>query len=261
MQWGTGWGSTRSARPSRRVRCFPRAGWAPPGSSASTSASKRRLPRVHPGAPTSAVLISGSSAATRTRVRRRMSSAATARRSTRRRPASKFKMRCGRPCVRVRWTGLDAAGGAREALDSLTYREAAIAAFEQATSRPLPRPAPSPPPFAGAAAASPPSPPFGRGGAPRRSGLGADGPTTAGSAAPSPASAHAAPSRTSWSTRRRGRRCAGRWTRSSMPPPTLSLGAALVGRRRRSCPGPARTGLPVVPGRRSWRAATDHDSE
>ena len=44
----------------------------------------------------------------------------------------------------VRWTGLDTAGDTWEPLDNLTNCEAAIAAFEQATGRPLPRLAPPP---------------------------------------------------------------------------------------------------------------------
>ena len=56
----------------------------------------------------------------------------------------KFKMRYGRPYVLIGWTGLDAAGHTWEPLDNLTNcePEAAIAAFEQATGRSLPRPAP-----------------------------------------------------------------------------------------------------------------------
>ena len=55
-------------------------------------------------------------------------------------------LRYGRPYVLVRWTGLDAAGDTWEPLDNLTNCEAAIAAFEQATGRSLPRPPPTPPP-------------------------------------------------------------------------------------------------------------------
>ena len=55
-------------------------------------------------------------------------------------------MRYGRPHVLERWAGLDAAGDTCEPLrvrvDNLTYCEAAITAFEQATGRQLPRPAP-----------------------------------------------------------------------------------------------------------------------
>ena len=56
-------------------------------------------------------------------------------------------MRCGRVYVMIGgWTGLDAAGHTREPLDNLNLThcepEAAIAVFEQATGRPLPRPAP-----------------------------------------------------------------------------------------------------------------------
>jgi hypothetical protein len=72
----------------------------------------------------------------------------------------KFKQRYGRPYVLVRWTGLDAAGDTWEPLDNLTNCEAAIAAFERATGRSLPRPAP-PPPFARAAGAPAPLPPAG----------------------------------------------------------------------------------------------------
>jgi hypothetical protein len=72
----------------------------------------------------------------------------------------KFWMRSGRPYVLVRWAGLDAAGDTWEPLDNLTNCEAAIAAFERATGRFIPRPAP-PPPFAGAAGAPPQLPPAG----------------------------------------------------------------------------------------------------
>jgi len=72
----------------------------------------------------------------------------------------KFKMRYGRPYVLVRWAGLDAAGDTWEPLDNLTNCEEAIAAFEQATGRSLPRPAP-PPPCAGPAGAPAPLPPAG----------------------------------------------------------------------------------------------------
>ena len=71
----------------------------------------------------------------------------------------KFKMRYGRPYVFVRWTGLDSAGDKWEPLDNLTNWEDAIAAFEQATGRSLPRPAPPPP--IGTAVAPPPIPPTG----------------------------------------------------------------------------------------------------
>ena len=71
----------------------------------------------------------------------------------------KFKMRYCRPYVLVRWTGFDAAGDTWEPLDNLTNCEAAIAAFEQATGRSLPRPAPPPP--TGTAVAPPPIPPTG----------------------------------------------------------------------------------------------------
>ena len=55
----------------------------------------------------------------------------------------KLKVCYGRPYALVRWTGVDAAGDADtwEPLDKLTKCEAAIAAFEQATSRSLPGPA------------------------------------------------------------------------------------------------------------------------
>ena len=118
-----------------------------------------------------------------------------------------FKMRYGLPYLLVRWTGLDAAGDTWEPLDNLTNCEAAITAFEQATGRSLPRPPPTHPLLTGTAAvARPPIPPTGfkveaappgdlrtelKG---RPFSIG--GPTTACSAAPSPASARAAPSRT-----------------------------------------------------------------
>ena len=47
----------------------------------------------------------------------------------------KFMMRCGRPYVLERWTGLDAAGDTWEPLDNLTNCSAAIAAFEASSSR------------------------------------------------------------------------------------------------------------------------------
>ena len=71
----------------------------------------------------------------------------------------KFKMRWGRPYVLVRWAGLDASGDTWEPLDNLTNCEDAIAAFERATGRSLPRPAPPPP--AAAAGAPQPIPPAG----------------------------------------------------------------------------------------------------
>ena len=110
-------------------------------------------------------------------------------------PASAaFSVHHGRQYVLVRWTGLNAAGDAWEPLDNLTNREAAIAAFEQATGRSLPRPPPPPPLLAGAACAPTPirltgftveeAPPDAR----RWAGpCSTGGPTTAGSAAPSPA--------------------------------------------------------------------------
>ena len=55
------------------------------------------------------------------------------------------------------WTGLEAAGDKWEPLDYLTNCEVAIAAFEQATGRSLPRPAPAPAPPPLAAAGAPPS--------------------------------------------------------------------------------------------------------
>ena len=66
----------------------------------------------------------------------------------------KFKMRYGRPHVLVRWAGCDASGDTWEPLDNLTNCEEAIAAFEQATGRALPRPSPVPPALPGA----PPAP-------------------------------------------------------------------------------------------------------
>ena len=71
----------------------------------------------------------------------------------------KFKMFNGRPYVLVRWTGLDAAGDTWEPLDNLTNCEGAIAAFEQANGRSLPRPAPPPP--NGTAVTPPPIEPTG----------------------------------------------------------------------------------------------------
>ena len=72
-----------------------------------------------------------------------------------------YKMRYCRPSALVRWTGLDAAGDTWEPLDNLTNCEAAIAAFEQATGRSLPRPPPPPPPLAGTAGVPSPIPPVG----------------------------------------------------------------------------------------------------
>ena len=69
-----------------------------------------------------------------------------------------FKMRWGRPYVLVRWAGHDASGDTWEPLDNLTNCEEAVAAFERATGRSLPRRAPPPP---AAAAAPPPIPPAG----------------------------------------------------------------------------------------------------
>ena len=69
----------------------------------------------------------------------------------------KFKMRWGRPYVLVRWAGCDASRDTWEPLDNLTNCEAAIAAFERTSGRPLPRPAPPPP----AVAAPLPIPPAG----------------------------------------------------------------------------------------------------
>ena len=66
-------------------------------------------------------------------------------------------MRWGRPYVLVRWAGCDASRDTWEPLDNLTNCEAAIAAFERASGRPLPRPAPPPP----AVAAPLPIPPAG----------------------------------------------------------------------------------------------------
>ena len=70
-------------------------------------------------------------------------------------------MLCGRPCVLVRWFGLDAAGDTWEPLDNLTDCEAAIAAFEQAAGRFLLRPAQPSPPLAAASGEPPPIPPAG----------------------------------------------------------------------------------------------------
>jgi hypothetical protein len=93
----------------------------------------------------------------------------------------KFKKRYGRPHVLVRWAGRDASGDTREPLDRRANCEEAIAAFERATGRSLPRPAAAPPAVPGA----PPAPirvaPAGfigrgrAGGRPGR-GLGAGGP-------------------------------------------------------------------------------------
>ena len=65
----------------------------------------------------------------------------------------KFKMRYGRPYVLVRWAGCDASGDTWEPLDNLTTSNCAqaIAAFEQAIGRSLPRPALAPPVLPGAA--------------------------------------------------------------------------------------------------------------
>jgi hypothetical protein len=63
----------------------------------------------------------------------------------------KFKMRYGRPYVLVRWAGCDASGDTWEPLDNLTNCAQAIAAFEQAIGRSLPRPALAPPVLPGAA--------------------------------------------------------------------------------------------------------------
>jgi hypothetical protein len=66
---------------------------------------------------------------------------------------------CSRSVVRWRrWAGCDSSGDTWEPLEPLTYCEAAaaLAAFEQATGRAMPRPAQSPP--AAAAAAPPPLP-------------------------------------------------------------------------------------------------------
>ena len=76
--------------------------------------------------------------------RRRRAEAPPARR--RRQDLLKSKMRHGRLYLLVRWMGLDAAGEIQKPLDNLTNNEAAIAAFEQATVRSLPRPAPLTPP-------------------------------------------------------------------------------------------------------------------
>ena len=179
----------------------------------------------------------------------------------------KFKMRYGRPYVLVRWTGLDAAGDTWEPLDNLTNCEDAIAAFEQATNRSLPRPAPPLP--TGTAVAPPPIPPTRIGftveAAARRrrpatwalrwwAGLGSTGGLTmAGSTAPSLASARAAPSRTLWPKTGRRRRCASsrctaRRTRSSTPPVPLTASAGCFSRRsrRRVWPEPFDPGPPTL---------------
>ena len=57
----------------------------------------------------------------------------------------KFKVLWGRPYVLVRWVRHDASGDTWEPLDNLTNFEEAIAAFERATSRSLPRRARPPP--------------------------------------------------------------------------------------------------------------------
>ena len=116
----------------------------------------------------------------------------------------KFKMRWGRPFVLLRWAGHDASGDTWEPLDNLTNCEEAVAAFERATGRSLPRRAPPPP----TAAAPPPRrcrfrwqvsrwtrawrrrATFERRSWGARSSTG--GPRTGGSAAPSPASARGA---------------------------------------------------------------------
>jgi hypothetical protein len=54
------------------------------------------------------------------------------------------------PAVLVRWAGRDASGDTREPLDRLTNCEEAIAAFERATGRSIPRPAAAPPVVPGA---------------------------------------------------------------------------------------------------------------
>ena len=66
-------------------------------------------------------------------------------------------MRWGRPYALVRWAGCDASRDTWEPLDNLTTFEEAIASFERALGRPLPRPAPPPP----AVAAPLPIPPAG----------------------------------------------------------------------------------------------------
>jgi hypothetical protein len=72
----------------------------------------------------------------------------------------RLRMRYGRPYVLVRWAGSDASGDTWEPLDNLTNCEEAIATFERATGRSLPRP-PPPPPAAAPAAPPPPIPPAG----------------------------------------------------------------------------------------------------
>jgi hypothetical protein len=73
----------------------------------------------------------------------------------------RLKMRYGRPYVLVRWAGRDASGDTWEPLDNLTNCAEAIAAFERATGRILPRPGPAPPAAPAAAAPPPPIPPAG----------------------------------------------------------------------------------------------------
>jgi hypothetical protein len=51
----------------------------------------------------------------------------------------KFKIRYGRPYILVRWTGSDASGDTWEPLEHLTNCKEAIATFERATGRTLPR--------------------------------------------------------------------------------------------------------------------------
>jgi len=66
-------------------------------------------------------------------------------------------MRWGRPYVLVRWAGHNASGDTWEPLANLTNCKEAIAAFERASGRSLPRAAPPPP----AIATPPPLPPAG----------------------------------------------------------------------------------------------------
>jgi hypothetical protein len=69
----------------------------------------------------------------------------------------KFKMRYGRPHVLARWTGREASGDTWEPLERLANCEEAMAAFQRATGRTLPRPAPRRPLAAGPAPSPLPS--------------------------------------------------------------------------------------------------------
>jgi hypothetical protein len=70
----------------------------------------------------------------------------------------RLKLRYGWPYVLVRWVGRDASGDTWEPLDNLTNCAEAIAAFDRATCRSLPRPC-HPSPAAAIAAPPPPIPP------------------------------------------------------------------------------------------------------